>query len=223
MRTRFFAASLLATVVLVGCVVRTEHKIDAHITVDIRHIQEQAAGVLDFVEGKSDALPGLEGGTSWLDRTLQILDPTPMAHAQGLKTASATVKEIATRMQARNGEVSALKASGCFGETNRGYIELRECGALGDADARNTAQKLLSEENKDRKALYNEIARLNEDANVSVSTVEAVYAGERLARAKSGEVYQLPPAGAELEKFKATAAGKALGDKAQASAWVSIP
>ena len=43
--------ALLALGIALGCVIRTEHRIDAHITLDIRHI-DQAENVLDYVEGR---------------------------------------------------------------------------------------------------------------------------------------------------------------------------
>lgn len=210
-----------------GCVVRTEHTINAHIVVDIRHIQEQAGDVLDFIEGKKDTLPTAPAPapkpTSHLERFLQLLDPMPSANAAELNTLSPLAEEIVKRMASRNSQVAAAKSSGCVGENNRGYLELRDCAANKDNEKQNQNQQLLAEENKDRKAFYNEIARINKDANVSVSAVEAIYAEQRLARGKSGEWFQLPPAGEALDKFKASAHGKALGDKAAAGAWVQLP
>ncbi len=209
-----------------GCVVRTEHTINAHITVDIRHIEQQADDVLDFIEGKTEELPVAEEEpkpTSQFQNFLRLLDPMPMASAAELNTLSPLAEDIAKRMQARNGDVAVFKGTGCFGENNRGYLELRECADLSDTDKRNKAQQLLAEENKDRKALYNEIARINKEANVSVSAVEAVYAQKRLMRGKSGDAHQLPPAGADLDEFKASAKGKSLGDKCQPAAWVTLP
>ncbi len=93
---------------------------------------------------------------------------------------------------------------------------------LGDNEKRNEAQKLLAEENKDRKALYNEIARLNADTGVTVSAVEGIYALERLRRAKAGEVFQLPAAGADFDSVKASDLGARLGDKCVPGAWVTV-
>ena len=41
MTRKFFCLHAAALLALAGCVIRTEHKIDAHITLDIRHVQEQ--------------------------------------------------------------------------------------------------------------------------------------------------------------------------------------
>lgn len=223
---KFALTGVLAALVLAGCVVRTEHTITAHITVDIRHIEQQADDVLDFIEGKSDTLPTAAAApapTSYLENFLRLIDPVPTAHAEETYSLSPLATQIAKRMQDRNGDVAAMKGTGCLGENNRGYLELRDCDGLKDADARNKAQQLMAEENKDRKALYNEIARSNKDSNVTVSAVEAVYAQKRLVRGRSGEAYQLPAAGADFDEFKASAAGKSLGDAAKPGTWVTLP
>jgi len=226
MKRNIWCLSAVAMLVLVGCVIRTEHKIDAHITLDIRHVQQQAEGVLDFIEGKSDVLPGFEEDaepTSWLHRALDFIDPFETVNAAEMKTDSAKVKEIATALRKNNDAIAALKKDGCLGETNRGYVELKDCDGLKEADAKNTAQKLVEDENKGRKALYNEIARLNKDDGISVTKVEQIYAVERLKRGKSGEQYQLPPTGELFDDIKGSDVGKKLGDKCKADAWVTIP
>ena len=196
------------------------------ITIDIRHIEAQAEGLLDYVEGKSDVLPGFEAApetsSSLLHGVWDSLAPMKVVHAQ-LKTNSGMVKEIANSMKKRNAALSVLKKQGCIGENNRGYLELRECDDLAKADKKNEAQKLLADENKDRKALYREIARLNKDQNLTVSIVEGIYANEHLKRAKSGEVYQLPEAGKYFDAFKASGTGKKLGGKCVPKAWVAMP
>jgi len=226
MKKNIWCLSAAAMFVLVGCVIRTEHKIDAHITLDIRHVQEQAEGVLDFIEGKSDTLPGFEDGsepTSWLHRALDFIDPFETVNAAEMKTDSAKVKEIATALRKNNDDIAKLKKDGCLGETNRGYVELKECDAMKDADAKNNAQKLVEDENKGRKALYNEIARLNKDDGISITKVEQIYAVERLKRGTKGEQYQLPAAGELFDDIKKSDLGKKLGDQCKADAWVTIP
>ncbi|MBT8345059.1 MAG: YdbL family protein [Desulfofustis sp.] len=60
---------------------------------------------------------------------------------------AASIKE---RMLARIPAINALKDKGTIGENNRGFLEFR----TGD----NSQQKLISEENKDRKSVYAAIA-----------------------------------------------------------------
>lgn len=228
MRRYLYAATAVAAIAAVGCVIRTEHTIDARIQVDIRYVEEQADNVLDFIEGdtetldvapkeQSHAAPGM------FERGVQFLRPFETAHAQEMKNSdSPKIRELAEKLKARNGEIQAMKRAGCLGEDNRGYIDLRDCPDFQDAEKKNAAQKLKAAENEDRKAMYNEFARLNADMNLTVAMVEKIFAGRRLERAGAGEWFQLPAAGAEFDAFKNSAAGKKLGDKAQPGAWVQF-
>lgn len=222
------ATGLALAVVVVGCV--TKHKIEAHIIIDIRHVEQQAEQIVDYWEGQTDTLPAVEApaaaeapNTSWLRRGLQALSPMQVAYAEELKVMiSPRAKELTDKLRERFPKVDAMKKQGCFGESNRGYIDLRECDALNDPEAKNAAQQLLAEENNDRKELYREMARLNAADNVSLSTVERIFAMEKLERAKPGDQVQLPPAGADFDKFKASPMGQKLGAEAQAGAWVTL-
>ncbi len=226
---KYFMVAMGVTITLlgIGCVIRTEHTIEAHITLDIRHVADQAEDVLDFIEGKTNALPGLEEGeapSSRLQQVLDYFDPFPSAYAAELKnTTSPLITEIAVQLRKRNAKISALKEQGCLGENNRGYVELQKCDALSDAEKRNTVQKVLAEENKDRKALYKEIARLNKDDGLTVSVVETIYANQRLKRAQSGEIVQLPAAGEQFDELQKGKLGKKLGEVCRPNAWVTLP
>lgn len=223
------AIAVLVTgfVVVLGCV-RIPAKFEAHITVDIRqHIEQQAASTLDFIEGKTDSLPGRGEApprkkASWRERAWDVLTPMPMAYAAELKASSPEIAQIAAELRKRNDQIQGLKTKGIVGENNRGYLDMRPAEALTDPNQRNEAQRLVAAENKDRKALYQEVARLNKDQNVSVSTVERVYAVERLKRAKPGEIFQLPPSGADYDALKASEVGRRLGAQCQPEAWVTI-
>ncbi len=224
MRAMLALLTAAAMVSVLGCVVRTHHTIDARIQVDVRYVEEQADDVLDFIEGSSDTinLDQSRNDGSLMMRAMETFAFFQVAHAQELKSDSDAVRDLATKMRARNGDIEKLKASGCMGEDNRGYVELRDCDALSDTEAKNAAQRLKSEENADRKALYNEFAQLNSDKNLSVGDMERIFAGRRLERAKAGEIFQLPAAGADFDTFKGSAKGKALGDMCQPGAWVRI-
>jgi uncharacterized protein YdbL (DUF1318 family) len=223
-RMGWVTAAVLLAIVL-GCTLKTEHKIDAYVRVDIRHIEDQADDILDFIEGESDSIDSnarlMHARPNLWARVWDAITPIRTAHAQSLNTSSPRIKEIASRMRERDPQVSALKKTQSVGETNKGYVELRASDEMNDAEKKAAAQKIVDAENTDRKALYQEIARENKDT-VDLAQVERIYANARLERAKTGEIVQLPPAGADLDKFKASAAGKKLGSEAQANAWVTI-
>lgn len=220
--TLLFVVGILLSI---NCVLQTKHTIEAHITLDIRHVQEQAGSLLDYVEKKTDELPvkeeSIKNKTSWLGSGFHVFTP---AYAETLATVSPLAKEIADRMRERFEQIEQLKNQGCLAENNRGYLELKECDALKEAEKKNEIQRLLSDENKDRKSLYKEIANLNKSIpDMSISKIESIYALERIQRAKPGQTVQLPDGNDDFQKIKNSALGQKLGDKCVPGAWITIP
>jgi uncharacterized protein YdbL (DUF1318 family) len=222
-----FATAL--SLIAIGCVITTKHQIDAHITLDIRHIQQQADNVLDYIEGKTDDLPVAPAAEApaaqsrWY-RLHDALAPVKVAYAAELKEATTpSVKGFADKMRERQPTIEALKQQKALGEDNRGYLAVRDSEALSDPAKKNEAQQLVAAENNDRKSLYREIAQQNADQGATLTTIERVFAQRRLERARSGEIFQLPPEGADFDKFKASSAGQKLGDACKPEAWVTIP
>jgi uncharacterized protein YdbL (DUF1318 family) len=231
MRQITVACLTAAAVVAAGCVIRTQHTIDAHVTVDIRQVDAQAEDIVSYVTGETDALspeasrPAPEtapGPTGSLWRALDSLAPLQVAYAAELKESSPKVKELADKLRARNAEIQAYKARACLGENNRGYVELLPCDEFKDAAKKNEAQRIVAAENQDRKALYREIADLNKDQNVTLSVVERIFAAKWRAQARAGERVQLPPKGPEFDEFLKTPLAKKLGDEAKPDAWVTV-
>ena len=220
---RAFALSLFA--LTIGCVVIPD-TFDANINITILHVEEQADGLLDFVAGESDSLEGeaKANGTSYLQRTIDFMSPVQVVYAaEESTTTSPRMKQIAESMKKRFPKVEAIKKTGAVGESNRGMLELVKADLITDPEKKKELQSILDAENKDRKALYEEVARLNKDQNMTVATVEKVYANKRIERADKGELFQTPVAGAEFDKFKTSKVGKALGDNCKAATWVKVP
>jgi hypothetical protein len=186
-----------------GCV-HLPKRFEVHVSVDVRQeIQQRASASLDFIEGKTDALPAPKK-TSWLEPVRTFLAPTAHAAGSDAKTG------ILVSLRNRNAQIVDLKGRRLTGETNRGYLEFRDDPSI-DAKQRNGMQQVIAAENKDRKLLYEEDARIEKDRNATVSMIERGYAMERLKRAEAGEWAQLPPKGEDFDAFKASAAGQRLG------------
>ena len=225
MKRLFKPVMAFSLAALIGCVI-IPSTFEANIRIEIRHIQEQAGGVLDYVEGTSDELPGLgvpsDSQTSMMLRGVRSLRFVSVAYAAELNDNTPRVKQIADSMKGRFTQVAALKKEGRVGENKRGMLEMVPGVRIADAEEKNEVQRVIAAENKDRKALYQEIARINRDQNLNVSTVESIYAQERLERARAGEHFQLPAAGGDFEAFKRSPAGQRLASKCVPGAWVRI-
>lgn len=226
-----FSKALSAAVVaaLIGCVVVPD-TFEARIYIDIRHIQEQADKLLDYVEGKSETLPEFtpppadqNSRMSFAPTHFAGLFTTGIAYAAELNESSPLVQQIADSMKSRFADLESVKRSGAVGENNRGFVEVVDASKFSSPDQENEVQRLVAAENEDRRALYKEVARLNAADGVTVSTVEGVYALKRIERASSGDKVQLPPPGENFDTFKASGTGQALGSQCTPGAWVSKP
>lgn len=225
MARRSVVSSIAAVVFLAGCAI-FQDPYNPSITVEVNEIEAQADMLLDFVEGKIETLPGMVESapedTSWLREFVDFARPVRIAYAAAFEKNSPRVTEIASEMKARYEAIQELKRRGLIGETNRGLIELIHPEKAKSPEDTNEVQRVLAAENGNRKALYKELAILNEDQHLSVTILERVYALKRLERAKPGDFFQLPRAGEEFEAFKASPQGRRLGTTCQPEAWVGI-
>lgn len=128
--------------------------------------------IIAFVEGASD--------------TLALPDPAPAtSHLRWLQhTEEDMVEEISSiahEIRKRNDLIEVVKAKGYIVEDTRGYLNMDPSAEVASSDERNILQRLVAAENKDRKDLYQEVARLVKQ--VDVSSVERAFARARARRA----------------------------------------
>lgn len=105
--------------------------------------------------------------------------------AAGIGTAVVRAEDlnaVKARMEQRQGTIDALKDRQVAGETNRGYLEAR--GAVTPSD-----EKLLSDENSDRRAVY---AALAAQTKTDPDTVGRQRAQQLAMRSKRGVWIQAP-------------------------------
>lgn len=116
----------------------------------------------------------------------------PAAYAQAsanLDITSNEIRVITASMQGRFEQLEKYFASGAVGLTNDGLIELRDAAAVPLAE-RAVAKRLVAEDNRDRAALYAEIARANEHPEWEAD-IRKIFARRWVERgAKPGWYYQ---------------------------------
>lgn len=121
-----------------------------------------------------------------------VLIQTSEAYAQSETTVSnAAIRELKSRMRARQSKLAPFYAQGVIGENSAGYIDLLDVGKL-DMKNRAEAQRLVNAENQDRKQLYQEVARaLNVDPS-QVGRIGSIFAQEWQKTASPGWMIQQP-------------------------------
>ena len=80
--------------------------------------------------------------------------------AADLEVNTPAIAALKTSMQARHNQLAAHYASGAVGQTRDGNVAVRDVGAVPLAQRQNV-NGLVVDENRDRAALYREIARGN--------------------------------------------------------------
>lgn len=113
----------------------------------------------------------------------------PKAHAQqaDINVSTPAINQIKSQMTARHKKLSAFYASGAVGMEGNGLIRIKDIKSV-SLDKRNTVKKLVSDENRDRNALYTEIARANSHPEWE-SEIRSTFARRWIANAPSGWWY----------------------------------
>ena len=116
----------------------------------------------------------------------------PAAYAEdsaNIDITSSEIRVITASMQTRFEKLEKYFGSGAVGLTNDGLIELRDAAAVPLAE-RAVVKRLVAEDNRDRAALYTEIARANQHPEWEAD-IRKIFARRWVERgAKTGWYYQ---------------------------------
>jgi hypothetical protein len=156
-----------------GCAISSQLAIVAPRALDVQKVENYAQEALEYVAAVSEVPPdfSIEGEQSTQPAS------TPSARAKDPPCPDALA--LLRAMHARYPLLEELGVKGCLGQDARGYAELEPCLHLKDADAKNSAQKLLYEENTDRKQLSIWIVEHAADAGLTLTQVERIFAAKR--------------------------------------------
>ena len=96
-----------------------------------------------------------------IGKMLYAIVPVAQAQAEmNLDISSAEIRAITASMQARFPQLQKFFNSGSLGMTQDGLIEVRDAATVALPD-RGLLNRLVTDDNKDREALYSEIAKAN--------------------------------------------------------------
>ena len=121
---------------------------------------------------------------------LDLLVPAAYAgDAPNIRIENATTDAIRQRMQARfNNTLSALFANGAVGFTHDGMVAVRDASKV-PLSQRAQVNAVVAEENRDRAALYREVANANGHPEWKAQ-IQATFAKGWIERAPAGWYYQ---------------------------------
>ena len=109
-----------------------------------------------------------------------------------LEVSNATIRALKGSIKARYPRLKPYLSSGVLGESLQGYLVLKETGSLSLRD-KVLVSRLMSAENRDRKALYEAVAQaLNIDKSM-MPRLRKVFAKEWQRTAPSGTWIEVKP------------------------------
>lgn len=113
---------------------------------------------------------------------------SPFAVAADLEINTPAIATIKNSMQARHAQLAPHYASGAVGFARDGLIAVRDANAVPLAQ-RQSVNSLVAAENKDRNALYKEIAVANQHQEWE-SDIRSTFAQRWVQKAQAGWWYQ---------------------------------
>jgi uncharacterized protein YdbL (DUF1318 family) len=146
-------------------------------------VQKAAEKIVDNNSANDKEAPAQKAGpTSRLD----LMFGVKTAYADvSIDVSTPAVLGIKESIRKRFKNLKIYFDKGTIGESNNGFVEAIDTAALSVLE-RSVANNLIDEENKDRAALYSEIANANKPGPETVSLIKKIFANRWREKAQSG-------------------------------------
>lgn len=123
-----------------------------------------------------------------LGAVLDWLVPAAFAQQADLNISTPAIKKLEAAMKARHDQLAPFYGSGAVGLTADGLVAVRDPKLI-DLKSRTLVNQVVAEENRDRSALYREIALANGHPEWE-GEIRRTFARQWIERAQSGWYYQ---------------------------------
>jgi len=147
--------------------------------------------VEDVIDDPANAPPPDGSGGMALQFDPWMLLGIAPAHAQSqpdITIETPAIQALKGKMEARFGELRPHFTSGALGFTSDGLVVVRDAAKL-DLRSRVSVNQLVADDNRDRRAVYREIAVANGHPEWE-SQIRSVFSQQWIASARSGWWYQ---------------------------------
>ena len=121
----------------------------------------------------------------------QLIPQVRAAHAQAqpdITIETPAIQALKAKMEARFADLRPHFTSGALGFTNDGLVVVRDAAKL-DLRSRVSVNELVADDNRDRRAVYREIAVANGHPEWEAQ-IRSVFSQQWIASARSGWWYQ---------------------------------
>ena len=136
----------------------------------------------------SDAGSSVDYAARTAYQMLNWLIPAANAQQANLDISSPGIGKIEASMRARHAQLLPYYNSGAIGLTDNGLVAVRDAKAIA-LSARQSVNQLVADDNRDRMALYREIAAANAHPEWE-SQIQSTFARRWIDLAQSGWYYQ---------------------------------
>ncbi|PKN53697.1 MAG: DUF1318 domain-containing protein [Deltaproteobacteria bacterium HGW-Deltaproteobacteria-13] len=176
MKKTIRAISYIAVFLVVACVT-------VNVYFPAAEVQKAADKIVDDIRTKSNEAPVEKvGPSSRLDLTFGV----KAAYAEvNIDASTPAIRGIRESIKGRFAQLKAFYDKGAIGENNKGLIEAKETAGL-NLQERSQVNKLIDQENKDRAALYSEIANANKLGPESIPQIRKIFANSWREKSQSG-------------------------------------
>mgnify|MGYP000989629026 CR=1 FL=1 len=171
MKTIIKSAGFLAVILILSCVT-------VNIYFPSAEVQKAADKIVDDVRTKSNdtQTAPAPGPSSRLDSLRPFSFGLRQAcAATNIDVSTPAIRGIKESMKNRFPQLKPFYDKGAVGENNQGLVEGKDTAGL-NLQERGQVNKLIDQENKDRAALYREIATANKLGPESVPQIEKIFA-----------------------------------------------
>lgn len=155
---RHIAAAVVLAGMVVGCSIRAP---EVQVTGEKTALENQVIGTYQQVADES-----------WMIASTRAADSDQKVQ---MATEKKEVLDAVQNRKFNKDDIDEFKRDGALGENNQGFLELRRLARLDqDPEYRSLVVRIMNEENRDRKIIYDRVLELNPNAGRAGSA--AVYA-----------------------------------------------
>lgn len=176
MKKTFKAISCAAVFIVVACVT-------VNIYFPAAEVQKAADKIVDDVRSKTEGTPQQKSDPA---SSLDIPWGVRLAYAEvNIDVSTPAIRGIKESMKNRFTQLKIFYDKGAIGENNKGLVDVRDTVGL-NLQERSQVNKLVEQENKDREALYIEIANANKLGAESVPQIRKIFSNSWREKSQSG-------------------------------------
>ncbi len=154
---------------------------------DVYGEDADAPAEVPAADGDQSALPA-SGPARYAAALLELLVPAAHAQQPDINISTPAINKLKSAMQSRHGALAPYYGSGAIGMAANGLLTVRDPKAVPIRE-RNRVNQLVADENRDRNALYAEVARANGHPEWE-SRIREIFARRWIANAPRGWWYQ---------------------------------